>query len=279
MSGFDQLGLFSANKIEKSKSEYVMGKTKLSVTIESSSIQSKKFDEIVKKLTKDIQEFDAKAVVMSNLNNDEKAWYERPFVALDVETTGLDAASNRVIELAVVPFNMPDEQKPFCQLFSVGEPLSSEITQITGISDDMLSGQPAFKECIDEVLRLLRKAAFVVAYNAKFDRPFLESEMARIDRALPEMPWVDPFIFVCELDRFKRGKKLSDAAKRWGVNLENAHRALADAQAAGQLMLKLKDAVACEGLFELLDKQKIWQWRNAQNMAELKRTSSWSINR
>lgn len=279
MSGLDQLGLFCTNRMEKSHNEYAMGHTKVSLTIESSSINNKKFAEIVKKITKDVQEIDAKALVLSDLNNDEKAWYELPFVALDVETTGLDPASNRVIELALVPFNMPDEPKPFSQLFSVGEPLSSEITQITGISDDMLKGQPIFKECLDEYLRLLRKSAFVVAYNAKFDRPFLESEMARIDRALPELPWVDPFVFVCELDRFKRGKKLSDAAKRWGVNLENAHRALADAQAAGQLMLKLKDAISCEGLFQLLDKQKIWQWRNAQNMAELKRTSSWSINR
>jgi DNA polymerase III epsilon subunit family exonuclease len=201
-----------------------------------------------------------------------------PFLALDVETTGLDAAANRVIELALVPFNMPDE-KNFSQLFSVGEPLPHEITQITGISDDMLKGKPVFKESADECLRLLHKASFVVAYNAKFDRPFLESEMARIDKILPDLAWIDPFVFICELDRFKRGKKLSDAAKRWGVNLENAHRALADAQAAGKLMLKMTDAVGCHSLDALLAKQKVWQWRNAHNMAELKRSNSWSINR
>lgn len=206
-------------------------------------------------------------------------WYEQPFFAIDVETTGLDPAFNRIIELAMVPFNMPSDIRPFCQLFAVSEPLPKEIIQITGISDAMLKNQPPFAESIDECLRLMEKAAFVVAYNAKFDQPFLESEMARLNKVLPNIPWIDPFIFICELDRYKRGKKLSDAAKRWGIHLENAHRAMADAEAAGKLMLKLAEKLNCRSLIELMNKQKIWQWQNAHNMAELKRSSSWSINR
>lgn len=280
MSGFDQLGLFSSNIGEKTIREYAVNPIKLSLamSIESSSISQRKLDEMVQRITKEVLGLDNKALVTSKVESTENPWHEMPFLALDVETTGLDAAANRVIELALVPFNMPDE-KNFSQLFSVGEPLPHEITQITGISDDMLKGKPVFKESADECLRLLHKASFVVAYNAKFDRPFLESEMARIDKILPDLAWIDPFVFICELDRFKRGKKLSDAAKRWGVNLENAHRALADAQAAGKLMLKMTDAVGCHSLDALLAKQKVWQWRNAHNMAELKRSNSWSINR
>jgi DNA polymerase III epsilon subunit-like protein len=161
----------------------------------------------------------------------------------------------------------------------VGESLSQEIVQITGISDAMLKNQPSFAEHAETCLKLIKRASFVVAYNAKFDRPFLESEMARLKRVLPEIPWIDPFVFICELDRYKRGKKLSDAAKRWGVSLENAHRAMADAQAAGELLLKIADKIDCRGLSELIAKQKILEWQNAQNMAELKRSSSWSINR
>jgi DNA polymerase III epsilon subunit family exonuclease len=279
MSGFDQLGLFSVNKPEQGSKEYAVSATKLSLTIESSSLNRKKIDEMVKKITKEIEQFDNKALISSKTDEDERPWHEMAFLAVDVETTGLDAVSNRVIELALVPFNMPDDVKPFCQLFSVGESLSQEIINITGISDDMLKGKPAFKECADECVRLMSKASFMVAYNAKFDRPFLESEMARLEKVLPDLPWIDPFVFICELDRFKRGKKLSDSAKRWGVNLENAHRAMADAMAAGKLMLKMADAAGCHSLDALLTKQKIWQWRNAHNMAELKRSSLWSTNR
>lgn len=205
-------------------------------------------------------------------------WFEQPFFALDVETTGLDAASNRIIELAMVPFNMP-HQKAFCSLFCVGEALSPEITNITGINDDMLKGQPSFREMADQVVAMFKQVPFVVAYNAKFDRPFLESEMARINRALPEIPWVDPFVFICELDRFKRGKKLADSARRWGVHLENAHRATDDARAAGELMLKLADKINLPSLESLIDQQKIWFWHNAHNISDYKKSSAWEINR
>ncbi len=209
----------------------------------------------------------------------EQPWFEEPFIALDVETTGLDPARNRVIELALVPFNMGANAKVFSQLFSIGEPLPKEITAITGINDDMLKGQPAFIECRAEIIDRMKKAKFIVAYNAKFDRPFVESEFARIQVALPEMLWLDPFVFICELDRFKKGKKLADSANRWGVNLENAHRAQGDAKAAGELMLKMADKININKLSALIDQQKIWQWQQAHSMAEYKKTNMWANNR
>jgi DNA polymerase III epsilon subunit family exonuclease len=279
MAGFDQLGLFSSSlseKIDKKGSRFAH---RLNITVEfSDSVGSQKIDDMVRKLTKEIEQLDRHASISSSRVEDT-LWTEQSFLALDVETTGLEAASNRIIELALVPYNFPDEVRPFCQLFSVGEDLSPEIVQITGISDAMLKNQPAFAEHADECLRLMAKASFIVAYNAKFDRPFLESEMARLRKVLPDIPWIDPFVFICELDRYKRGKKLADAAKRWGVSLENAHRALADAQAAGELMLKMADKIDCSTLEELIARQKILQWQNAHNLAELKRNNNNWISR
>jgi DNA polymerase III subunit epsilon len=277
MTETDQLGLFGYSQPDLSEGS--RGKSKLSVTIEFNNFRSHPVDDVIKRIRKNILELDATANVFAQVEPSDQPWEQMGFFAIDVETTGLDAASNRVIELAIVPFNMPDDVKPFSQLFCVGETLSQEIVQITGISDAMLSGQPSFNESADYCLNLLKRASFVVAYNAKFDRPFLESEMARIGKVLPDVPWIDPFIFICELDRYKRGKKLSDAARRWGVNLENAHRAQADAEAAGQLLLKMAAKLDCYSLSDLLAKQKLWQWHNAHNMAELKRSTTWSINR
>lgn len=279
MTGFDQLGLFSTTKLEKTTSSLLSKPSRLSLTIDFSSNCDQKINDVLNRIKKDISQLDRDANVTAKIDHDERLWLDQEFFAIDVETTGLDAASNRIIELAIIPFNMSDDVKPFCKLFSVGEPLPQEIVSITGISDDMLKNQPAFSEHADECLRLLKRAQFVVAYNAKFDRPFLESEMARIGKVLPDIPWIDPFVFICEIDRYKRGKKLSDAAKRWGVNLLNAHRAMADAQAAGELMLKIAEKVDCRTIDELLTKQKILQWQNTHNMAELKRSSSWSTNR
>lgn len=279
MAGFDQLGLFSTNPVEKIEKKTRGIGSKLSVTVEfSDSVVTQKLDEVVKRITKEVEQFDRNALIETSHDYDQ-SWTDLSFIALDVETTGLEAATNRIIELALVPYNFSDDVKPFCQLFSVGESLSQEIVQITGISDAMLKNQPSFPEHADDCIRLMKRASFVVAYNAKFDRPFLESEMARVKKVLPELPWIDPFVFICELDRYKRGKKLGDAAKRWGVNLENAHRAMADAQAAGDLLMKMADKIDCRTLSELIAKQKILQWQNAHNMAELKRSNTWSINR
>src|SRR4029077_11312635 len=126
---------------------------------------------------------------------------------------------------------------------------------------------------------LFKQVPFVVAYNAKFDRPFVESELARVDKVLPDIPWVDPYVFICELDRYNRGKKLADSAKRWGVHLGNAHRAQDDARAAGELMLKLVDKINLPDLNKLIDQQKIWFWRNAHNISEYKKSTTWEINR
>jgi DNA polymerase III subunit epsilon len=277
MTEFDQLGLFSTSK-DDFNINISSGVSKLLLNVEfSNGLSSLKIDDMIKKITQDIILFDQNAVITAE-RKDESNWTELGFFAIDVETTGLDASSNRVIELALVPFNMPN-LKPFSQLFCVEAPLPQEIIHITGISDDMLKDQPGFATCADKCLQLMKQASFVVAYNAKFDRPFLESEMARVGKVLPNIPWIDPFVFICEIDRFKRGKKLSDVSKRWGISHGNAHRALADAQAAGELILKLSDKISCHTLNELIIKQKIWQWQNAHHMAELKRGNNWSINR
>lgn len=274
MSDFGQLGLFGASTAQKVDRAMAFRPSKISLTVEfSDQCKSDKIDEIIKKIAKDLEKIDSKAVV-STKEEEKVSWQDLPFLALDVETTGLDAASNRVIEFAMVPFNMPEE-KAFSKLYSVGEALPPMITSITGITDDMLKDQPPFGEHAEYCLKMLSRAAFVVAYNAKFDQPFLESEFARLGLVMPKLHWVDPFIFICELDRFKRGKKLTDAANRWGVSIKNAHRAMDDAEAAGRLMFKMAEKIDSFTLDELLDKQKIYHWRNEHNRAELKKANTW----
>ncbi len=205
-------------------------------------------------------------------------WEKKPFFALDIETTGLDAAANKVIELALVPFNLPKEQT-INQLLFIEEPIPKEIETITGINDSMLKGKPKFAQIADKLLQNIASAEFIVAYNAKFDKPFVESELARVGKVLPNIPWIDPFVFICELDRYKKGKKLLDAAKRWGVELTDAHRAYNDALAAGELMLKLSNAIGINCLFELFDKQTVLFWQNAHSRSEFQKKQEWSINR
>jgi DNA polymerase III epsilon subunit family exonuclease len=274
MTDFDQLGLFSTSQAKAGKA-FGQRPTTVSLNVEFSDGQ--KADELIEKITKDIEKFDSLAKI-SATKTTQNSWQDEPFLAIDVETTGLDAAGNRVIELAMIPFNMPHEQA-FSSLFSHDAPLPPEIISITGITDEMLLDKPRFKEHAKVCIALMKKASFVVAYNAKFDRPFLESEFARLDLVMPKVSWVDPFIFICEIDRYKRGKKLTDAASRWGVELKNAHRASSDAEACGKLLLKLAEKIDCHTLDELLDKQMLFHWRNEHNRVEMKKANPWNSNR
>lgn len=110
-------------------------------------------------------------------------------LALDVETTGLDPAKDRIIELAMRPFwsdldgMIVAVGEPVSCLEDPGRPLSETVIRLTGLTDADLAGR-----AIDAaaVAALLAQAQFVVAHNAAFDRPFMEARFAGFD----QVPWL-----------------------------------------------------------------------------------------
>ncbi len=192
-------------------------------------------------------------------------WTQLPFLCVDTETTGLDHTSNRVIEVAWIMFEKEKEIFSDSRLCSIGTPLPAEIVTLTGINDGMLVDKPSFAAHADDLLKAMAEAQFIVAYNAKFDRLFLESELHRVGKTMPNLPWVDPCIFIREIDRYKKGKRLQDAATRWGVTLKDAHRALADATATGLLLYKLVPHLKSKSLHDLMQQQNRWQEEQEHN--------------
>ena len=99
-------------------------------------------------------------------------------VYLDVETTGLDPDSDKVIELAMVPFEFDSDGNIYRVLPEYnafqdpGRPIPDNITRITGITDEMVAGQSID---LDRVKEMLSSTVLVIAHNARFDRPFMEN--------------------------------------------------------------------------------------------------------
>jgi DNA polymerase III epsilon subunit-like protein len=201
-------------------------------------------------------ELAARAGVRSLDGSKALPWTELSFLSLDTETTGLDPKGDRITELGWVRFERGREVSRHASLCRVDAPLPAAVREITGIDDAMLAGAAPFASCVDALFAALAAVDFVVAYNAAFDAGFLRAELARLGRELPGLPWVDPLVFVRELDRFERGKRLEDAARRWGVPLEGSHRALADATASGELLIKMAPFLRPRTLDELLAQQQ-----------------------
>jgi DNA polymerase-3 subunit epsilon len=102
----------------------------------------------------------------------------RELVVLDFETTGLVPARDRTIEVAVTLLVDHQPVDTFCRLMHPGFALPSFITSLTGITDQMLRGQPRPEEVMPALHRFVRGLP-IVAHNASFDRAFLHAELAR----------------------------------------------------------------------------------------------------
>lgn len=172
----------------------------------------------------------------------ERALADLPLVALDTETTGRDPALDRVVEIACVVFRggVVIERKNW--LVNPGIPIPKEAFDVHGISDDDVRDKPSFAEIASEVLAAL-EGAVPLAYNAEFDRAFLLAELERCgvsDKSAPALrrgvDWIDPLVWARELHKFEKGKSLGEVAARLGVEINQAHRASDDAEAAVRVM-------------------------------------------
>jgi len=102
--------------------------------------------------------------------------FNKPFVVLDLETTGLDPKKDDIIEVAMIRYENGKEVKRYDDLIKLDYKLPKIITVITGITDQELTEkgrdeQTVFKE-VEEVL----KGAYLVGHNIQFDADFFAGE-------------------------------------------------------------------------------------------------------
>lgn len=174
-------------------------------------------------------------------------------IVIDTETTSLNPITGKIIEIGMVAFEYdPVMGQPirvidtYGALEDPGQPLSPETTEITGISDTMLSGHR-----IDDarVEAFVADTSIVIAHNASFDRPFLEKRLP----VFAELPWG------CSLsdinwDSEKIGsRKLDYIAYQMGFFF-GAHRALEDCQALLEILAHTLPVSGQPGLKPILSR-------------------------
>lgn len=183
-------------------------------------------------------------------------WQEMTLVGLDTETTGLDVNEDRVFEVGLVTFEAGQEVERFAPLLNPGRPLSPEASAKTGVRDDELADQPRLADVVDDLLTRL-EGRVVVGYNVLgFDIPILTAEMRRLDRTLPDTPIIDVLVLARGLVRTGR-HTLSDMVRHFGITMDAAHRATADADAVVRLLYAMAPNLPPE-LPDLLRLQVQW---------------------
>ncbi|MGM8364102.1 PolC-type DNA polymerase III [Virgibacillus sp. W0181] len=159
------------------------------------------------------------------------------YVVFDVETTGLSAVYDTIIELAGVKIYQGEIIDRFESFANPHKALSSRITEITGITDDMLIDAPE----VNNVLRDFHEwmgDSILVAHNASFDIGFLNEGFKRIEIEQVKNSVIDTL----ELARFLYpdlgNHRLNTLCKLLDIELTQHHRAIYDAEATGYLFWK-----------------------------------------
>src|SRR5215467_10859055 len=98
----------------------------------------------------------------------EGACMDRIFVAIDVETTGLEAGVDEIIEVAAVKFRGQEVLETFSRLVKPRHSLPLKITRLTGIGEDALAGAARFSEVAPELVRFV-KSYPLVGHSISFD--------------------------------------------------------------------------------------------------------------
>ncbi len=165
-----------------------------------------------------------------------------PIACVDTETTGASAAfGHKIIEIGIVRIENGRQVGRYEQLIDPKRRITAGVTAFTGITQDMVTGQPRFGDQLEAMMALLKGAA-ILGHNIRFDLSFLHAEFrrARLDIAeyLGRIPIFDTVRIARR--RFGRGgNALPLLSRKLGVDPVRSHRALADAITTAAVFEKL----------------------------------------
>lgn len=160
---------------------------------------------------------------------------ERPLVALDLETTGLDSANDRIVEVSCVKIGLDGRREVRTRRVNPGIPIAPEATAVHGISDADVANESTFAQIARGLLAFL-SGCDVTGFNVEhFDLPMLQREFQRVGITFPDAP-----MRVIDSWRIYLSKEPRDLRSAYrfycGRELERAHSAEADALAAADIL-------------------------------------------
>lgn len=162
------------------------------------------------------------------------------YAIIDVETTGGSARFERITEIAIVRHDGERVVDTFSTLINPERPIPWNITQLTGISNDMVADAPHFYEVAKKIVEMTEDAIFV-AHNVSFDYNFIKEEFARLGYDFSKKQ-----LCTVRLSRKAfpglKSYSLSNLKNHFGIHADRSHRALDDTLATVRVFEKILEA-------------------------------------
>ena len=176
---------------------------------------------------------------------------EATYVVFDVETTGLSAIYNDLIQVAASKMYKGNIVAEFDEFINPGHPLSAFTTELTGITDDHVKNAKPLVQVLKEFQEFC-KDTVLVAHNATFDVGFMNANYERHGLPRITQPVIDTLEFARNLYPEYKRHGLGPLTKRFGVALEHHHMANYDAEATGRLLfIFIKEVAEKHGVTDL----------------------------
>lgn len=163
------------------------------------------------------------------------------YVVIDVETTGLDCDKSEILELGAIRVIDHEITDTFSALVRPEQPIPSEITALTGITQDAVSVQGAALQPLLEQFWTFVGQSLVIGHNLDFDLAFLKKASVRFGLSLPNVPIRDTRKLARRKLRDLADYRLSTLVAYFGVEYAQQHRALPDCIATFRVYEKLNE--------------------------------------
>ena len=160
------------------------------------------------------------------------------FIAFDTETTGLDPASGRIVEIGAVKFDRRGVIARYNVLINPEMPMPEEAGKVNGITDEMLKDKPLIADVFPDFFDFIGTGV-LVAHNAPFDINYVNAELKRAGKPPLSNKVVDTRIFAKEVFPGLSSYALQDLAVQFGITALEAHRAEDDARVCMELLEKI----------------------------------------
>lgn len=164
----------------------------------------------------------------------------KPICFFDLETTGTNIATDRIVELAILKVHPNGNKESKTWLVNPGVPIPEEAAAIHGITDEKVAGEPTFRELAREVYQMIQGCDLAGFNSNRFDIPLLAEELLRagVDFDMKNAVSVDVQTIFHKMEK----RTLAAAYQFYcGKELTDAHSATADTQATYEVLLSQLD--------------------------------------